>query len=64
MIQVENISKMYARGSRSTVEALKAVTFDIPPGKSWLSAEPPVRESPLRYTSWVALTVQARELTG
>lgn len=33
MIQVENISKTYARGGRGTVEALKAVTFDISPGE-------------------------------
>lgn len=29
MIQVENISKTYVRGSRGAVEALKAITFEI-----------------------------------
>ena len=33
MIQVENITKIYARGDGSTVEALKSVTFDISPGE-------------------------------
>jgi putative ABC transport system ATP-binding protein len=33
MIQVQNISKTYARGDRGTVDALKAVSFDISPGE-------------------------------
>jgi len=33
MIQVENITKTYARGEGGIVEALKSVTFDISPGE-------------------------------
>lgn len=33
MIQIEKISKTYRRGERGTVEALKAVTFEISPGE-------------------------------
>lgn len=33
MIQVQNISKTYARGDRGTVDALRAVSFDISPGE-------------------------------
>jgi putative ABC transport system ATP-binding protein len=33
MIQVENITKTYARGEGRTVEVLKSVTFDISPGE-------------------------------
>lgn len=33
MIQLEKISKTYARGDRGTVEALKGVSFEISPGE-------------------------------
>lgn len=33
MIESQNLSKTYARGDRSTVEALRAVTFQIAPGE-------------------------------
>ena len=33
MIQVEKVSKTYTRGDLGTVEALKAVTFEISPGE-------------------------------
>lgn len=33
MIEVEKVTKTYMRGDRGTVEALKAVTFEISPGE-------------------------------